>query len=100
MQYTFSYIVLKVTDISVDGTLVLCSYYKSIAHTYVIHPMITVCIAILAGICSGICVAFIQYKNRINDIIIVGLLMSFMLYSINLNIMGNQISQLCKYITF
>lgn len=94
----FSYIVLKVTDISVDGTLVLGAATTSQLLIHNIHPMITVCIAILAGICSGICVAFIQYKNRINDII-AGLLMSFMLYSINLNIMGKPNITTMQHIT-
>lgn len=83
----FSYIVLKITDISVDATMVLGAAVTAKLLLLNIHPIIATIVAIFAGFTAGGCVAFIQYKDKINDIIS-GLLMSFILYSINLNIMA------------
>lgn len=83
----FSYIVLKITDISLDGTLVLGAAITSKLLISDIHPLIASLCAIIGGFLSGLFVALVQRQNTINDII-AGLLMSFALYSINLNIMG------------
>ncbi len=83
----FSYVVLKVTDISVDGTIVLGAAITAKLLSLKYNTVTTMIIAMLCGLLAGMIVALIQRKGSINDII-AGLLMSFMLYSINLNIMG------------
>lgn len=83
----FSYVVLKITDVSVDGTLVLGAAITSKLLLFGIHPLLASLCAIVGGFIAGVSVAMVQRRNSINDII-AGLLMSFALYSINLNIMG------------
>lgn len=83
----FSYIVLKITDVSVDGTLVLGAAICGKLLLMGINPIAASALAMAGGFVAGICLAFIQRRNNINDII-TGLLMSFALYSINLNVMG------------
>ena len=82
-----SYTVMKITDLSIDGTMVLGSAITAKLLLNGFDPIVTIFIAMLGGFISGVCVGFIQYKNSIDDVI-VGLLMGFILYSINLNIMG------------
>ena len=83
----FSYVVLKITDVSVDGTLVLGAAIAGRLLLAGVNPILACVGAILGGFTAGVIVAFVQRKNSINDII-AGLLMSFALYSINLNVMG------------
>ena len=83
----FSYVVLKITDVSVDGTLVLGAAIAGKLLLAGLHPILASVGAIVAGFAAGISVALVQRKNSINDIIS-GLLMSFALYSVNLNVMG------------
>jgi putative ABC transport system permease protein len=82
-----SYVIMKITDLSIDSTMVLGSAITAKLLLADVDPIITTVIVMFSGFISGVCVGFIQYKNSINDII-AGLLMSFILYSINLNIMG------------
>ncbi len=83
----FSYVILKVTDVSVDGSLVLGAAICGKMLLAGVHPIAASVAAMAAGFAAGACVAVVQRKNSINDII-AGLLMSFALYSINLNVMG------------
>lgn len=83
----FSYIVLKITDVSVDGSMVLGAAITSKLLLSGYNPITALLLAMAGGFFAGVCVALIQYKDSINDII-AGLLMSFILYSVNLNIMG------------
>lgn len=83
----FSYLVLKITDVSVDGTVVLGAAIAAKLLLSGVNAIAALFLAMTAGFIVGICVGLIQYKDGINDIIS-GLLMSFMLYSINLSIMG------------
>ncbi len=83
----FSYVVLKVTDVSIDGTLVLGAAICGKLLLAGMNPIAASVLAMAGGFVAGVCLAFVQRKNSINDII-AGLLMSFALYSINLNVMG------------
>lgn len=83
----FSYMILKLTDVSVDGSLVLGAAVTSKLLLTGMHPLFATLLSMMSGFFAGVFVALIQYRNSIDDII-AGLLMSFMLYSINLNIMG------------
>lgn len=83
----FSYVILKITDISVDGSMVLGAAITAKLLVNGFNPLIAILTAMVGGFVAGCCVALVQYKNSVNDII-AGLLMSFILYSINLNVMG------------
>ncbi|HJD64733.1 MAG TPA: ABC transporter permease [Rickettsia endosymbiont of Diachasma alloeum] len=79
-----SYRILKITDLTVDGTYVLGAavFAKSIA----LGLFPAMILAITAGGIIGSIVSFMQKNNRINGLI-AGILASFMLYSVNLKIM-------------
>jgi putative ABC transport system permease protein len=83
-----SYEVMKITDLTVEGSFVLGAavYAKLIIEA--INPVLAFVIAILAGLIAGIVVGCIQRHDKI-DSLIAGILMIFMLYSINLQIMGS-----------
>jgi putative ABC transport system permease protein len=83
----FSYVILKITDVSVDGSMVLGAAVTAKLLLGGYNPFISILAAMLCGFVAGACVALVQYKNSVNDII-AGLLMSFILYSVNLNVMG------------
>lgn len=79
-----SYRILKITDLTVDGTYVLGAavFAKSLA----LGLFPAMILAITAGGIIGSIVSFMQKNNRINGLI-AGILASFMLYSVNLQIM-------------
>lgn len=80
-----SFHILNVTDLTVDGTYVLgAALFASYIHLGVIFAMM---LAILGGAAVGLVVALMQ-RNNIVDSLVVGILASFMLYSINLQCMG------------
>ncbi len=82
-----SYKVLNVTDLTVEGSFVLGAVVFAKLTTELVNPLLAMFSAILSGALSGIIVALIQRHNKI-DSLIAGILMIFMLYSINLQIMG------------
>ena len=80
-----SFHILNVTDLTVDGTYVLgAALFASYIHLGVIAAMM---MAILGGICVGSIVAMMQRHNIVSSLV-VGVLASFMLYSVNLQCMG------------
>ena len=80
-----SYRILKITDLTVDGTYVLGG--AVFARTLEYGVLLAMLFAVIAGIVVGKVVALMQRHNQVNDLI-VGVLASFMLYSINLQILG------------
>ena len=80
-----SYSILKITDLTVDGTFVLGA--AVFARTIHLGLLPALACSILAGALVGNIVAFMQRNNVVNDLI-AGVLASFMLYSVNLQIMG------------
>lgn len=80
-----SYRILKITDLTVDGTYVLGA--AVFARTIHLGLLPALACSILAGALVGNIVAFMQRNNVVNDLI-AGVLASFMLYSVNLQIMG------------
>jgi putative ABC transport system permease protein len=80
-----SYRILKITDLTVDGTYVLGG--AVFARTLEYGVLLAMLFAVIAGIVVGKIVALMQRHNQVNDLI-VGVLASFMLYSINLQILG------------
>jgi putative ABC transport system permease protein len=83
-----SYEVMKITDLTVEGSFVLGAAVYARLIIEAINPVLTFFIAILAGLMAGIVVGYIQRHDKI-DSLIAGILMIFMLYSINLQIMGS-----------
>ncbi|AFC71351.1 ABC transporter permease [Rickettsia australis] len=79
-----SYRILKLTDLTVDGTYVLGA--AVFARTISLGLFPALIFAVISGGIIGSIVSFMQKNNRINGLIS-GILASFMLYSVNLQIM-------------
>ncbi|KIJ88313.1 ABC transporter permease [Rickettsia asembonensis] len=79
-----SYRILKITDLTVDGTYVLGA--AVFARTISLGLFPALIFAVISGGIIGSIVSFMQKNNRINGLI-AGILASFMLYSVNLQIM-------------
>jgi putative tryptophan/tyrosine transport system permease protein len=82
-----SYIILQTTDMTIDGSFVLGAGVFARLATNDIHPVISMFVAVLAGVMAGILVSAIQAKNKVNSLI-AGILALFILYSFNLVLMG------------
>ena len=77
--------ILNVTDLTVDGTYVLgAALFASYIHLGVLPAML---VAILGGVVVGSIVAMMQRHDIVSSLV-VGILASFMLYSVNLQCMG------------
>ncbi len=81
-----SFQILKLSDMSLDGGFVLGGAVFARALMMGLSPFASFLCTIVAGMISGGVLAAMQYRNRINDLIS-GIVLSLMLYSINLNIM-------------
>ena len=79
-----SYRILKITDLTVDGTYILGAAVFARSLSFGLFPALI--FAVIAGGIIGSIVSFMQKNNRINRLI-AGILASFMLYSVNLQIM-------------
>ncbi len=79
-----SYRILKITDLTVDGTYVFGA--AVFARTISLGLFPALIFAVISGGIIGSIVSFMQKNNRINGLI-AGILASFMLYSVNLQIM-------------
>ena len=80
-----SYRVLNVTDLTVDGTYVLgAAVFARFIHLGVFPALL---LSILAGLIVGNIVGYMQRDGKVGDLV-VGILASFMLYSVNLQVMG------------
>ncbi|MBM4222653.1 MAG: ABC transporter permease [Gammaproteobacteria bacterium] len=81
-----SYRLLKLTDLSADGVYVLggAVFAKTLPFA---GPLGATCIAGFFGILLGWIVALMQRGNHIRDLI-VGILVTFMLYSVNFEVLG------------
>ena len=83
----FSYKIIGITDLTVDGSYVLGAGTFASLVSCNINPISSSLIAILAGMLAGIGVALIQKGNRINSLI-AGILALFILQSVNFQVMG------------
>ena len=81
-----SYSILKLTDMTVDGTFVLGAGVFARVLTDSGNPYISFILAICAGAIAGVGVSMIQNKNKV-DSLVAGILALFMLYSINFQVM-------------
>ena len=82
-----SYRILRLTDLTVDGSFVTGSavFARLMAENY--GYCFSFLIAVLAGAISGVMVSLIQRNNKV-DSIVAGILAVLMLYSINMQTMG------------
>jgi putative ABC transport system permease protein len=80
-----SYRILRITDLTVDGTYVLGA--AIFANTIHLGLMVALLCSIFVGALVGGVVACMQRNNIVNDLI-AGVLASFMLYSVNLQVLG------------
>lgn len=79
-----SYEIMKITDLTVDGTYVLGAGIFARTIDFGLFPALI--FSMLAGMIVGSIVSFMQKNDRI-DSLIAGILASFMLYSVNLRIL-------------
>ena len=80
-----SYRVLKITDLSADGVYVLGA--ATFARGLIFGPLWASVLAALSGMTAGFVLALMQRRNYVHHLI-AGILMTFMLYSINFEFMG------------
>jgi putative tryptophan/tyrosine transport system permease protein len=93
-----SFNILKIPDLSVEGSFVTgASVFARLLHLEQPYS-ISILIALLSGAFIGLLVAFIQKDNRINPLI-TGVMMVFILSSLNLFIMGRPNLSLLNYET-
>jgi putative tryptophan/tyrosine transport system permease protein len=82
-----SYVILKATDLTVDGSFVLGAAVFARLLTAGWNPGIAFLMAGVAGALAGVGVSAIQFRGRINSLL-AGILALFMLYSINFDVMS------------
>lgn len=79
--------IIDFPDLTCDGSFVLGAATSSILIKTGTNPWLSLLAAILAGSIAGVVTAVLYIKFRITDLL-AGILVGFMLYSINLRIMG------------
>jgi putative ABC transport system permease protein len=84
---SISYTILRATDMTLEVSFVLGAAIFAKLVTLGFSPEISALIALFAGFCSGLIVAFIQRGGRV-DPLLAGILASFILGSANLILMG------------
>lgn len=96
---SLSYGVLHLKDLTVEGSFTLgAALYAKALHLGSGHAF-SFLLPFLGGGVVGICVALIQQGNRVNDLI-AAILMLFILYSVNLQVMGAPNLSLLDYDLF
>lgn len=94
-----SYHILKITDLTVEGSFVAgAALYARLLTLYDNHPL-AMTGALLGGIMCGVAVSFMQRKGSMNGLV-ASIIMLFMLYSLNLQIMGRPNISLLNYDVF
>src|SRR5262245_7778958 len=81
-----SFTVLKIADLTVDGSMVLGAAVFARLMTSGVHWLLAMLTALGCGALSGVATALIQRRNRI-DPLIAGILMAFILNSLSLVVM-------------
>ena len=94
-----SYQILKTTDLTAEGSFVLgAAFYARLLINFSSQPL-AISIAILGGALCGIFVSLMQRKGKMNALVS-SIIMLFMLYSLNLQIMGKPNINLLGYDCF
>lgn len=82
-----SFRIIDYSDLTCDGSFVLGASTSSILIFYGFNPWLALIIAVLSSSVSGLVTSLLQIKFKISDILS-GILVAFMLYSINLKVLG------------
>lgn len=82
-----SYSMLNVCDLSTDGCFTLGASVGAMV-AIAGHPYLSIPVAMLAGMTSGLVTALLQTKMGI-DSLLAGIIVNTALYSINISVMGN-----------
>ncbi len=82
-----SFRIIDFSDLTCDGSFVLGSCVCSVLITNNINPYVSSIAAFLAAALAGLITGLINIKFKITDILS-GILVAFMLYSLNLKVMG------------
>lgn len=81
-----SYSILNIADLSTDGCFTLgCAVGAQVA--ILGHPVLALFAAMLAGVCSGYVMAFLQTKLKVESTLS-GIIVNTGLYTVNLAVMG------------
>lgn len=84
-----SFRILNFTDLTCDGSFVLGSATSAILIKLGFSPFFAIMMSCLTGSLAGLGTAFLNLRFKISDLLS-GILVAFMLYSLNLRIMGGQ----------
>jgi putative tryptophan/tyrosine transport system permease protein len=82
-----SYTLLRATDMTIDGSFVLGAGVFAQLVTMGVSPYLAFLAALLCGAIAGAFTAFLQNGGRV-DSLLAGILTSFILYSVNMVVMG------------
>lgn len=82
-----SYAIFRTTDMTVDGSFVLGAAIFAKVLTLTQRPFLSLVSAIIGGSLAGLGVSLIQSKEKVSPLL-AGILMLFILYSVNFQIMG------------
>lgn len=87
-----SYSMLGVCDLSTDGCFTLGATVGAVV-AVAGHPLLSIPVAMLAGVCSGFVTAILQTKMGINSLL-AGIIVNTALYSVNIAVMsgGNRVN--------
>lgn len=84
---SISYLILRATDMTLDGSFVLGAAVFAKLITSGVSPSLAAALALFAGSLAGIMVSLIQRGGRV-DPLLAGVLATFILTSVNLLVMG------------
>ena len=87
MGIYFTFRVIDFPDLTCDGSFVLGACVSGVMIKAGYNPLLSLLIALLSGAISGVFTGILNTKLKITNLLS-GILMAFMLYSINLKIMG------------
>lgn len=83
----FTFRVINFPDLTCDGSFVLGAAAACTLVSYGFNPYLATLVAMLAGALAGCLTGFLFLKLRVSDLLS-GILVAFMLYSVNLRVMG------------
>ena len=82
----FTFRTINFPDLTCDGSFVTGAAVSSVMIKGGVSPMLGICLAVLAGGIAGFLTGLINIRLKVEDLLS-GIIVAFMLYSINLRIM-------------
>ncbi|MBL7925255.1 MAG: ABC transporter permease [Bacteroidia bacterium] len=79
--------IFKIPDITTDGSYTLGGVVTAIGLTAGVHPLLSMCLAVLCGMLAGACSGIIHTKLKVNALL-AGILVMTALYSVHLILLG------------